>query len=74
SNEIRIEIKDAGKAKIYRKHAYTILNEAGDRYSFFYTHYDKFNDINEVRTRAGVLPLHFTFTPSGDYFETAMAN
>lgn len=48
SNEIRIEIKDAGKAKIYRKHAYTILNEAGDRYSFFYTHYDKFNDINDI--------------------------
>ena len=46
--ELRVEIKDPGKARIYRKHAYTILNEAGDRYSFFYTHYDKFNDINDI--------------------------
>ncbi|MEP6844670.1 MAG: DUF3857 domain-containing protein [Panacibacter sp.] len=48
TNELRIEIKEPGKAKIYRKHAYTILNEAGDRYSFFYTHYDKFNDIHSI--------------------------
>lgn len=47
-NELRIEIKDPGKARIYNKRAYTILNEAGDRYSFFYTHYDKFNDINDI--------------------------
>lgn len=48
SNELRIEIKEPGKAKIYRKTAYTILNEAGDRYSVFYTHYDKFNDIKDI--------------------------
>lgn len=48
SNELRIEIKDAGKAKIYRKRVFTILNEAGDKYSYFYTYYDKFNDINDI--------------------------
>jgi hypothetical protein len=48
SNELRIEIKEPGKAKIYKKYAYTILNEAGNRYSFFYTHYDKFNDIRDI--------------------------
>lgn len=47
-NELRVEIKEAGKAKIYRKNVNTILNEAGDRYSFFYTAYDKFNDINDI--------------------------
>jgi transglutaminase-like putative cysteine protease len=47
-NELRIEIKEPGKAKIYRKNANTILNEAGNRYSFFYTQYDKFNDINDI--------------------------
>lgn len=48
NSELRIEIKEPGKAKIFRKHAYTILNEAGDRYAFFYTHYDKFNDITDI--------------------------
>jgi len=48
SNELRIEIKEPGKAKIYRKYVYTILNEAGDRYSFFYTYYDKFNDVHDI--------------------------
>lgn len=48
SSELLIEIKEPGKAKIYTKHAYTILNEAGDRYSFFYTYYDKFNDVNSI--------------------------
>lgn len=48
SNELRIEIKEPGKAKIYRKRVFSILNEAGDKYSFFYTYYDKFNDINDI--------------------------
>ena len=47
-DEIRVEIKEAGKAKLYEKHAYTILNEAGDRYAAYYSHYDKFDDINYI--------------------------
>jgi hypothetical protein len=47
-DEIRIEIKEAGKAKLYEKHAYTILNEAGDRYAAYYSGYDKFTDINYI--------------------------
>src|SRR4030095_15233108 len=47
-DEIRIEIKEAGKAKLYEKHAYTILNEAGDRYAAYSSHYDKFDDINYI--------------------------
>jgi len=34
-DEIRIEIKEAGKAKLFEKHVYTILNEAGDRYAAY---------------------------------------
>ena len=47
-DELRIEIKEPGKAKVYRKFINTILNEAGNRYSFFYTYYDKFNEINDI--------------------------
>jgi hypothetical protein len=47
-DETRIEIKEAGKAKIYQKHAYTILNEAGDVYANYVSGYDKFNDINYI--------------------------
>lgn len=46
--ERRIEIKDAGKAKIYDKHVYTILNESGDTYAEYVTYYDKFNEINSI--------------------------
>ncbi len=43
-----IEIKGPGKARIYRKYAYTILNEAGERYAAFYDYYDKFRAINSI--------------------------
>src|SRR5690349_5048300 len=47
-DETRIEIKEPGKAKIYRRFAFTILNEAGDKYSTFYTYYNKFRDVNDI--------------------------
>lgn len=47
-DETKIEIKEAGKAKIYRRYAFTILNEAGDKYATFYTYYDKFRDVNDI--------------------------
>ena len=47
-DEFRIEIKEPGKAKTYERHAYTILNEAGDRYAAYYSAYDRFNDINAI--------------------------
>src|SRR4051812_17598546 len=47
-DETRIEIKEAGKAKIHRRYAFTILNEAGDKYSTFYTYYDKFREVNSI--------------------------
>lgn len=46
--EFRFEIKEPGKAKIYRKQAFTILNEEGDRYASFSTYYDKFQDIDHI--------------------------
>src|ERR1051326_4403793 len=47
-DETRIEIKDAGKAKVYQKRVYTILNEAGDKYAPYVSWYDKFNEINSI--------------------------
>lgn len=47
-DETRIEIRDAGKARLYEKHAYTILNEAGDDFSDLVTGYDKFDEINSI--------------------------
>lgn len=47
-DETRIEIKEPGKAKLYEKHAYTVLNEAGDKYANYVSRYDKFDDINYI--------------------------
>lgn len=47
-DETRIEIKDAGKAKLFQKHAYTILNEGGDKYANYVSRYDKFDEINYI--------------------------
>jgi len=47
-DETRIEIKDIGKAKLFEKHAYTILNESGDDYAGYRSRYDKFDEINYI--------------------------
>jgi len=46
--ETRIEIKEAGKAKIHRRYAFTILNDAGDKYAVFYTYYNKFRNASNI--------------------------
>jgi len=47
-DELVIEIKSPGKARIYKKYAYTILNEDGEVYAMFVDSYDKFRDVNSV--------------------------
>ncbi|MBI2730100.1 MAG: DUF3857 domain-containing protein [Sphingobacteriales bacterium] len=46
--EYVLEIKSPGKAKIYERHVYTILNEAARSYTKYRTYYDKFTSINSV--------------------------
>lgn len=46
--EIRVEIKDAGKATIYNKYALTILNAAGDNAANFFEHYDQLISIQSI--------------------------
>ena len=47
-DDIRIVVKSPGKATYYRHYAYTILNEAGDPFSVFFSYYDKFRDISSI--------------------------
>ena len=46
--EIRIEIKDAGRATIYNKYALTIMNAAGDDASRFSEQYDQLISIQSI--------------------------
>ncbi|MGE5106384.1 MAG: DUF3857 domain-containing protein, partial [Sphingobacteriales bacterium] len=46
--EYVLEIKSPGKAKIYERHVFTILNESARSYSKYKTYYDKFTSINSV--------------------------
>ncbi len=48
TEETTIEIKNIGKARILIKYAYTILNEAGDRFAYFIDYYDRFRQINSI--------------------------
>lgn len=47
-DELRVEIKSPGKAVYYRHYVYTLLNEAAEKYAFFYDYYDKFRDIQSI--------------------------
>lgn len=47
-DELRVEIKNPGKFTYYRKYIYTILNEAGDAYANFGSHYDKMISIDDI--------------------------
>lgn len=42
------EVYSMTKARLYEKHAITILNEAGDRYASFYKYYDKLRSIKSI--------------------------
>jgi len=42
------DIKGPGKARIYHKYAYTILDEAGQEYAEFAQSYDKFTSISSI--------------------------
>ena len=46
--ELRVEIKSPGKAVYYRHYVYTLLNEAAERYAYFYDYYDKFRDVQSI--------------------------
>ena len=46
--EIRIDIKDAGRAMLYNKYALTIMNAAGDDAARFSAHYDQLISIQSI--------------------------
>ncbi|MFT3702573.1 MAG: DUF3857 domain-containing protein [Agriterribacter sp.] len=52
AEELRFEIVDPGKTKLYHKYALTILNENGDKYAIAFEYYDK---IREVKSIEGTL-------------------
>lgn len=52
AEEMRFEIIDPGKSKLYHKYVLTILNEKGDKYAMAYEYYDK---LREVKSIEGVL-------------------
>lgn len=47
-DELRADIKNPGKAYYYRHYAYTVMNEAAERYAFFVDYYDQFRDIISI--------------------------
>ncbi|RTL60311.1 MAG: DUF3857 domain-containing protein [Sphingobacteriales bacterium] len=50
--EYVVEIKDPGKARIYERHVYSILNNNAGHWAKYKTYYDNFTNINSV---SGVL-------------------
>ena len=50
--EMRFEIIDPGKSRLYHKYVLTILNEKGDKYAMAYEYYDK---LREVKSIEGIL-------------------
>ena len=46
--EIKIEVKDAGKAIIYHKYALTIMNPGGDDAARFVEQYDQLINIKDI--------------------------
>ncbi|MFT3747772.1 MAG: DUF3857 domain-containing protein [Agriterribacter sp.] len=48
SEEMRFEIIDATKSRLYHKYVLTILNEKGDRYAMVYEYYDKLREIKSI--------------------------
>ncbi|MCU0322853.1 MAG: DUF3857 and transglutaminase domain-containing protein [Chitinophagaceae bacterium] len=46
--ELGIVIKSPGKAVIKHKYAITILNESGDKFSYYYNSYDKLSSLQDI--------------------------
>lgn len=46
--EVRFEVVDPGKSRLYHKYALTILNENGDRYARLVLGYDKLREIKSM--------------------------
>ena len=49
--EVRFEVINIGKAKLYSKIAITILNEKGDKYAAYQQEYDKLHSIESIEGR-----------------------
>lgn len=47
-DETKIVIKNIGKAYIYHKYAYTILNETGDAAAVYRNYYDPFHSLSDI--------------------------
>ena len=50
-DELRVIVKGVDKAVIKQKYAYTVLNEAGERYAVYVAEYDKFHSISDISGR-----------------------
>lgn len=48
AEEVRFEIIDQGKSRLYHKYALTILNEKGDRYAMVVEYYDKLREVKSI--------------------------
>ncbi|MBX2921109.1 MAG: DUF3857 and transglutaminase domain-containing protein [Chitinophagaceae bacterium] len=48
SEEIRFDILDGSRSRLYHKYALTILNENGDRYARAVMFYDKFREVKSI--------------------------
>ncbi|WP_159445038.1 DUF3857 domain-containing protein [Filimonas lacunae] len=46
--QLRVVIKDAGRAVVYHKYAITILNENGDDYAVYSNYYDKMHSLSDI--------------------------
>jgi hypothetical protein len=49
--ETRVVIRGIGKAVVYNKYAYTILNEEGDRYAEYTSSYSKLRSLSDISGR-----------------------
>ena len=49
--ELKFEVINIGKAKLYHKVALTVLNEKGDRYAMYFQQYDKLHSIESIEGR-----------------------
>ena len=49
--ELRFEVINIGKAKLYHKVAITVLNEKGDKYSMYQQDYDKLHSVESIEGR-----------------------
>src|SRR5690606_12956846 len=48
AEEMRFEIIDPGKSKLYHRYVLTILNENGGKYAMEYEYYDKLREVKSI--------------------------